>query len=336
MRKLSKLKTISAILPIENADAIELVKFDDCSWQCVSKKGEFQIGDQCIYFEIDSLLPNSNPVFDFLAHGNSIKKVYFEGQEYTGYRLKTIKLRGELSQGLALPLSCFPELDLSNEDIDTQLNIQKYEPILQISDGSDLGQFHELVPKTDEERIQNLTKKYENWKDIDMVATEKLDGTSCTIIYELDIKRLFSRNLEKKIDIGHKYDIATQNILFPNNYAVQGEIIGEGIQGNSYKQGGFHFYAFNVYDIFESKYLQDLEAKEFCKQHNIKMVPEVWKGKLSEFESVNDLLLFAEGKSVLCQTANREGLVFRSTTFDKNNRISFKVISNKFLLKSKD
>jgi RNA ligase (TIGR02306 family) len=226
-------------------------------------------------------------------------------------------------------------INLYNEDIDTQLNIQKYEPIL-LSDGNDLGSFHGLVPKTDEERIQNLTKKYENWKDIDMVATEKLDGTSCTIVYQLDLKRLFSRNLEKKVDVGHKYDIATQNILFPNNYAVQGEIIGKGIQGNSYKQGGFHFYAFNVYDICESKYLQDLETKEFCKEHNIKMVPEIWKGKLSEFESVNDLLLFADGKSVLCNTANREGLAFRSTTFEKNNRISFKVISNKYLLKSKD
>jgi RNA ligase (TIGR02306 family) len=248
--------------------------------------------------------------------------------------LKTIKLRGILSQGLALPLASFPNLDLNNEDIDVQLNIQKYEPSL-ILDNSDLGSFHGLVPKTDEERIQNLLKKYDYWKDMVMVATEKLDGMSCTVVYEDGTKRLFSRNLEKKTDVESKFSIATKDITFKSGYAIQGEVIGEGIQGNIYKQSGFNFYAFNVYDIAQSKYLQYEDALDFCRTYNIKTVPEIWCGKLSEFKNIEDLLIFADGKSNFCSMANREGLVFRSIFFD-TNRVSFKVISNKFLLKEKE
>ncbi len=332
-RKFVKIKIIEAITPIDGADSIELITFDDCSWQCVAKKGEFKQGDQCVYFEIDSLLPSNNPAFDFLAHSNSIKTQMQDGKEYKGYRLRTIKLRGELSQGLALPLSSF-DLDLTNDDLDGQLGVVKYDPVI-LTDGSDIGAFESLVPKTDEERVQNLKRKFEHWQDIDMVATEKLDGTSCTIIYQEGKKRLFSRNLEKKVGIGHKYDVATENIYFPNDYAVQGEIIGSAIQGNSYKQNGVKFYAFNVFDILKGDYLNDLEFNRFCDENNIPKVPVIWEGKLSQFDGINGVLKFAEGKSNICETTEREGLVFRNLEFDKGKRISFKAISNKFLLKEK-
>ena len=338
-RKLAKIKIISNILPIENADAIELINFDDCSWQCVAKKNEFKIGDKCIYFEIDSLLPNLNPVFDFLSKGNTVKTINFEGVEYTGYRLRTVKLRGELSQGLALPLSSFPEIDYTNEDIDGQLKIIKYDAV-QFTTGNEIGNFHEHIPKTDEERVQNLTAKFDLWQDIEMVATEKLDGTSCTVSFENGIKRIFGRQYELPIGLGDAYDLATKNITILDNYSVQGEVIGKVIgtpvQGDLYKQEGIYFYAFNVFNILTHSYLPHEEFIQFCKSYDFETVPVIWEGKLSEFKDIKNLLLFAEGKSQLCSTAEREGLVFRSKSFEKNKRISFKVISNKFLLKSKD
>jgi RNA ligase (TIGR02306 family) len=187
MRRLTSLKTISQVIPIVGSDFIEIVKFKDSAWQCVAKKSEFQVGDRCFYFEIDSLLPNDNPAFDFLTKNNPTTKVDFEGRQYLGYRLKSIKLRGCLSQGLALPLSLFPTLDLQNPELDVQLGIVKYDPLTLVTGGK-IGGFHPNVPKTDEERIQNLTQFFDQYKDIEMAATEKLDGTSCTVVFEKNIK----------------------------------------------------------------------------------------------------------------------------------------------------
>src|SRR5438876_1094061 len=93
-RKLASIRKISEVLPIEGADNIELVKVD--GWQCVTKKGEFKPGDLCIYFEIDSFLPIRSE-FEFLR-----KSSYKKMGDKEGFRLKTIKLRGHLSQGLVL------------------------------------------------------------------------------------------------------------------------------------------------------------------------------------------------------------------------------------------
>lgn len=182
-RKLTTLQKIKQILPIENADAIELIKFENVAWQCVAKKGEFKIGDLAIYFEIDSLIPTTNPIFNFLAKGGT-KTVTTNGQTYTGYRLRTMKMRGVLSQGLALPLALFPKIK-TNSDFDTTLNIVKYERLI-LNKDEVLGDFHSQTPKTDEERIQNLVQDWAKWQDLEFTATEKVDGSSCTIVQELD------------------------------------------------------------------------------------------------------------------------------------------------------
>lgn len=94
MRQLSTIQKIADIQPIEGADSIEKIKIKE--WWCVSKKGEFNVGDFCVYFEIDSLLPSSNPVFSFLAKGNKEKTMEIEGKTYIGYRLKTIRRCGQI------------------------------------------------------------------------------------------------------------------------------------------------------------------------------------------------------------------------------------------------
>lgn len=104
MRKLARIQQIAEVAPIEGADAIERVRVQD--WWCVSKRGEFKAGDLCVYFEIDSLLPMTEQ-FAFLANRGTRKSELEDGTIVEGYRLKTIKLRGQLSQGLALPISSF-------------------------------------------------------------------------------------------------------------------------------------------------------------------------------------------------------------------------------------
>ena len=99
-RKLASLKVVQEVTPIEKADSLELVRVG--GWKCVAKIGEFKPGDVAVYFEVDSLLPLDNPIFAFLAGRNEYT---VEEKQYS--RLRTMKMRGQLSQGLAVPLDGF-------------------------------------------------------------------------------------------------------------------------------------------------------------------------------------------------------------------------------------
>ena len=104
MRKLASVQVVTDILPIEGADRIELAKV--LGWQCVTLKNEFKKGDLAVYFEVDSFLPVCDK-FEFLRK-TSYKKSNLMGE---GFRLRTMKMRGEISQGLLQPISVLPEGD---------------------------------------------------------------------------------------------------------------------------------------------------------------------------------------------------------------------------------
>ena len=165
-RKLVTIQKISDLKPIENADAIECAGV--LGWHVVVKKGEFKIGDPCVYFEIDSLLPVVSE-FAFLSK-SGVKKSYADGKEYEGYRLKTIRLRGQISQGLCLPISIldgkkYPTDSRKNPvyqtgtDVTSLLGVVKYEPVIPANlSGQAKGLFPGFIPKTDETRIQFCPK----------------------------------------------------------------------------------------------------------------------------------------------------------------------------------
>ena len=108
MRKLASIQTVNAVEPIPNADAIERVRV--LGWWVVSKKGEHKPGDKLVYCEIDSLLPE-RPEFEFLRP-SSFKPAQTDDlgnvTVAAGFRIKTIKLRGQVSQGICFPLSILP------------------------------------------------------------------------------------------------------------------------------------------------------------------------------------------------------------------------------------
>ncbi len=174
MRKLVTIRTVDNIVPIKNADFIELVIIG--GWQCIVKKGEFSIGDKGLFFEIDSWIPATDERFNFLGS----TKDYLGNQ---GWRIKTIKLRKTLSQGLLLPLSTFPELDLSLEDHAETLGVIKWDDSYlkkssgnSMLSGSKAGKFPSFIAKTDQERLQNLSHYFELHKDTYFEETLKLDG----------------------------------------------------------------------------------------------------------------------------------------------------------------
>lgn len=106
-RKLVTVRKIADLIPIEGADLIELAVVD--GWKCVVRKGEFKINDYAVYFEIDSFLPSTDARFE------SFMKSSREYLGVVGHKLRTIKLRGQISQGLAMPLKLFPEIWCNHE-----------------------------------------------------------------------------------------------------------------------------------------------------------------------------------------------------------------------------
>lgn len=353
MRKLATIRKISELRPIEGADAIEVAVIG--GWQVVVKKGEFQAGALAVYLEIDSWVPTE--LAPFLSKGQ-------DPREYNGVkgeRLRTVKLRGTTSQGLLLKLEdCF-DIDMELEalsskfnglipisdsliglDVSEDLGIQKWEaPIPAQLAGDVEGPFPTVIPKTDQERIQNLTEELKEWQgnpEFTWEATEKLDGSSMTVFVNGDQQGVCSRNWSLKETEGNSlWKVARREQLIEKirrsgrNLALQGEIIGEGIQGNRYNVVGQDFRLFDIYDIDRGEYLTPIERQAFARMHNITHVPVIAHGMIEEF--AQGLLTMAEGKSVLNGKAEREGLVFKSNTCGGP---SFKAISNKFLIKGGD
>ena len=330
-RKLASIRKVENIIPIEGADMIEVSVVG--GWKVVTKKGEFKPGDLAIYCEVDSFLPIKEE-FEFLR-----KSSYKKMGEQEGFRLKTIRLRGQLSQGLLLPasqevLSLYKE----GEDVTGLLGIVKYEPPIPAElAGKVKGMFPSFLRKTDEERIQNLTENYNEWKEKVFYVTEKLDGSSATFYLKDGEFGVCSRNLELLETEGNTFWKVARELDLENklretgrNISIQGELVGEGIQGNPYKIKGQTVYFFNAFDIDVQQYYSQKEMEDFIQSLNLKTVP-ILDRNYTLPETVEDLLQYADSKSELNKDFGREGVVVRSL----DRSISFKVISNNFLLKEK-
>jgi len=337
-RKLASIRKISDLRPIEGADKIELATID--GWKVVvAKDVNHKVGDLIVYCEVDSFLP-IEPEFEFLRK-SSYKKMA-DGNE--GFRLKTIKLRGQISQGLIVPLDVLLKCGVSSDDVyegldvTGTLGIVKYEPPIpaQLS-GLVKGNFPSFLKKTDEERVQNLTKEYAIYSLDKFYVTEKLDGSSVTYYVKDGVFGVCSRNLDLLEDENNSmWKFAIESGLrdrlvgLEKNLAVQGEIIGEGIQGNPYQRIGQTVRIFNGFDIDKYDYLSLSELIELVKVLEVKTVPILDLG-FTLPDTIDELLLTAEGKSMLNIKTEREGIVIRS----HDRKISFKAISNKFLLNEK-
>lgn len=339
MRKLAKVVEIDSIDPIQNADQIEVATIG--GWKVVVKKGEFTVGSKAIYIEIDAFLPEGNPLWQFLVDKSS--RVF---NEVKGHALKTIKLRGQISQGLILPLTEDYPLDIDLTEI---LGIVKYEkPLSGELSSMAKGSFPILIPKTDQERIQNLTGKWDELKTKQYEVTEKLEGSSMTVYLIDGVFGVCSRNLDLLKDennpfwqaaIAHDLEDKMRKVL-GDNIAIQGELIGEKIQGNYYGLTGRNFHAFDIYDIQKGQYISPESRRYLCKFMGVDHAPVLWESlsikpifphgtfqdQLKELMDACDY-----GYSEINSKKKREGFVFKSTS-SSGDRTSFKIISNAYLL----
>lgn len=241
-RKLVTIRTINDIKPIQNADNIELAFVD--GWRSVVKKGEFSVGDKCLYFEIDSFLPASDERYAFL------NKDIIDWDGKQGIRIKTMKLRGCLSQGLTLALSKFPEVSDTDEDIASTLGVLKWSTET-FSQHGRMSNFPSTVSRTSLERVQNLTDIIEKYADTHFQVTDKMDGASITILYDgTDVKVCTGHTTLEDTDniytntvLKYHYDEILRRSDRP--IAIQGELMNPTSKNPA---AGHSIYLYNIYD----------------------------------------------------------------------------------------
>jgi RNA ligase (TIGR02306 family) len=332
-RKLASIQRVESIAPIAGADKI--VKARVMGWDVVVKKGELAAGDACVFFEIDAILPNGPSWAEFMR--------------VRGFRLKTMRLRGVLSQGLALPVSILPEgtpIEIGR-DVSSLLGVTKHEPVL--PDTREIaGPFPTRVPKTDEIRLQSALAVLDEIRGRPFVITTKLDGSSITYLRESETDFVAcSRNWALARSEGTSaWRVANELGLertLPVGLALQGELCGPGIQKNRLGLAKAGFFAFSAYDVRAARYLAHDALVALCHELGVPTVPverRVEGDEAARFEhSLERYLELARG--LYTGTNNRkEGIVVRPLEEARSEalggRLSFKVISNEFLLEDED
>lgn len=346
MRHLATIQKIWKIEPIEGADRIELVHVK--GWQCVAGKGQFQQNDLCVYFEIDSFLPEK-PAFEFLR-SNSFKHNDILGD---GYFLKTKKFKGQISQGLVMPIDALPELKgitlTEKQDVTELLGVREWEmQEMATTGGTITGGLPYNVPKTDETRVQAEPALIREFHDREYYISTKMDGSShsCSCDeegnfnvtghnyeYKDDDKSSFYRFVNKA-DLKDKmqkyraekgYDVLT----------IQGEYCGPGIQQNRLRLKGPEWYVFTV--RIDGKRVGLKEMQQVCQDLDLETVPieEIGTNLDEKYPTVEALLARADGEYP--NGGKKEGIVIRTTepVFSETilASLSMKVVSNKYLLK---
>lgn len=329
MRNLVSIQKIESLSPIEGKDRIELAKVLD--WFVVVEK-RYKVGDLVVYAEIDSLFPEK-PEFEFLR---SCK-----------FRIKTKKLGGYLSQGICFPLDILGNKSndvVLGEDVTELIGVEKYEPKAKVNiECKSRGNFPSFIPKTDETRVQSIKSVLQEYEGQEFFITEKLDGSSMTVYLKNGNFGVCSRNLDLQETEGNtfwntakEYKLKEKLEKVGKNIALQGELIGPNIQENIYKLQKHQYRVFNVFDIDEKRYLNFDEFVSFTNEYEIETVP-ILNRSFSLISDVSGLLQMAEIKSSLNEQTDSEGIVLRplkENFHPKLGRLSFKAISNKYLLKN--
>lgn len=338
-RRLATVETVVEVAPIPEADAIVRARIR--GWDVVVKLGEFVPGDRCVYFEVDSLLDVADPRFAFLAP----RGVRTDVEGRSGHVLKTARLRGQYSQGLALPLAGFPGLADAQPgtDVTAALGIVKWDPPIPAQLAGEVrGRLPSWIPVTDEERIQNMPTILAV-EGVAWVATEKLDGTSCTVYVDPHGEQgVASRNLDlRPSETNTRWNLVRRHAIhaelahsYPDQYAVlQGEIYGESIQGNPLKVRGQHFAAFTLRVGSGEVPRRDWPDWALDLSVPVRALPFP--------ADVDAALAQVDGlTSALVPDKAAEGLVWRAVDAatvvlpgGQVVRASFKVVSNRYLLK---
>lgn len=324
MRKLASVRTVAELTPIPDADRIEVARID--GWNVIVEKGLHKVGDSVVYFEIDSVLPIREE-YEFLR-----PRCYVATPD-EGFRIKTMKMRGVVSQGLVMPYDGDSPI---GTDMTAHFGVVLYDPPLPVQ-ANIKGHWPSFIAKTDQERVQNLDiiprEQYE--------VTVKLNGTSITAFYNRGALGVCSRNYELQQE-GTYWDAASDILdalsFYGGNYAIQGELMGPGIQKNPLGLREPTVFVFDVWNINTQSYMYPDERADFINELNNEVGGRIqqvehfidWEPSSVATEAVirQNILDLADLK---IDGKVQEGLVFKSY----QSTTTFKAINNRYLLKEK-
>ena len=345
MRKLASIQRIWKIEPIEGADRIELAHV--LGWQCVVNKGQFREMDLAVYFEVDSFLPIA-PEFEFLR-ASSYRKTDIMGE---GFRLRTMKFRGQISQGLLLPVSAFPAIPADAElgtDVTEILGVKKWEIEERITTGGTMiGTLPYDIPHTDETRVQAEPDLIQAFAGLEYYISTKMDGSSHSVGIDENGFHVTGHNYEykddgnspfyelvKSMDLQAKMEaFATATNL--STFTIQGELCAPGIQKNRLKLTKPAWYVFTIRE--NGKRVGLTRMLEVCEKLQLESVPieEIGTDLPVKYPTVEALLERADGNYP--KGGKKEGIVIRPTepVYCElvSGALSMKVVSNKYLLKN--
>ncbi len=338
-RKLASIQRVLDIVPILKADSIELVRIN--GWQCVTKKGEFRVGDLGVFFEIDAIPPETEPfLFLWMPKNAQPGEAVVRPAKF---RIRTMTLRGALSQGLFMPFSTFGlEGVTAGDDVTERLGVGKYEPPPPAGMGEWRGPFPQIISKTDEMRVQSVPDVLQELKHRPYAITMKYDGTSSTYLIHPQTAEFHACSRNQSIrdganlywEMARQYDLEAVLRRSPH-LAIQGEIVGPGIQKNPLGLKKRELFVFSVFDLQSLQFLGHDETRTALAMMGLSAVETLERGDSFDY-SQQQLLALAEGKYP-GTTNEREGIVIRAIpeTFSPtlSSRLSFKAISNRYLLK---
>ena len=337
-RKMATVERIAEIRAIPEADKI--VSYKIKGWWVTDSIGKYEVDQLVVYCEPDSWIPTE--IAPFLSKGKEPRE--FNGVK--GEKLRTIRLKRVLSQGLLLPLSILAEGNTGEEflweegnDVSDILNVTKWEaPVNAQLAGLARGSLPSGLIKTDQERIQNIGSNLKYYVGKTFEVTEKLYGSSCTMYLDNeDDFHVCSRNLDLKFDENNsfwkaaiKYDIENKmRKAQMQGLYLQGELLGVGIQNNQYKTD-LEFYVYNIYDTNRCEYAPSFNRQQITAALGLKHVPVLCTVVLTAEDTVESILEAAEGVSKL-NGSNREGIVYKCV---EDPSISFKAVSRQWQLKN--
>jgi RNA ligase (TIGR02306 family) len=333
--KLASIEIIKSIKNHDNADSLEIAEV--LGWQTVVKKGIHKEGDKVVFITIDTIVPRCEWSEFLVDQKNPDKPI----------RLKNIKLRGEYSSGLVIPMIEFPlqfeSLDVG-DDVTEILGIQKYiKEIPANLSGETLGDFPtNIISKTDEDNglnDPNLVEKVLSHES-HITVTQKLDGSSITLIVENgELVQVCTRNLSKKETENNTFWKAARKLTIPQNWTgtIQGELCGNGIQRNQLKLEDVKIFVFQISE--NKKYMTYEEMKNFCESSlQCEVVPLVCKLSLEEQIKlwVNPLQKLQElaDKQKYPSGLEGEGIVVRPSSYPKGyssrRPLGFKLINRNY------
>ena len=343
-RALASVRRIDDLRPIDGADRIETAVIG--GWTVVVRRGEFAVGDTAVFLELDAVPPDEAPYRFLWTRGADSPQ---PGTRPAKFRVRTMKLRGQLSQGVLLPLDAVgvDPATPAGTDVTEQLGVTKYEPPLPAGMGDARAPYPtRLVPKNDELRVQSHPELAGELAGEPWVATVKMDGTSSTFLLDPDDGEFHACGRNWSIadgenaywSIARRYDMPAKLAAVDGRYALMGEICGPGIQTNPAGLAQVSWFCFGAYDLRERRDLGHDELAGLCEDLGLPTVPLAASGERFDL-SVDDLLVLAEGRYPGTDTP-REGIVVRPAHYRYSptlgRGLSFKVVANSYLLGETD